>query len=101
MTGRRISKEVRERFWRDGYAIVPLDAGDAIDRVCDDDGDLVFDGGVEHYFRNTAEALWYGRQVWRGFLRAMDSLPPSSLTSGPEGAGDEAIHGGGPTGGRG
>jgi len=54
-----------------GYAIVPVEIGPELARVTDDDGDLIFSGGVEHFFRNDLEAHSYGKQVWRGFLRAL------------------------------
>ena len=76
-TGRHIeiTPELRERVAAMGYAIVPIELGALVARVTDDDGDRVFSGGTEHYFRNEGEGQWYGEQVWRGFLRAivMDS----------------------------
>jgi len=36
----------------------------------DGEGDVIFGGGVEHYFRTDDEACGYGRQVWQAMLDA-------------------------------
>jgi hypothetical protein len=51
-------------------ALVPREPTRAMLEALDDDGDRVWDGGVEHYFRNENEAFWYARQVWAAMLRA-------------------------------
>jgi hypothetical protein len=88
-----ITPELRAACARAGFAIVPIDPTDTVIlSVRDDDGDPVFDGGVEHYFRSEEEAVWFGKQVWRGLLRAMDSGDADAISS-QRGAGDEALHG--------
>lgn len=70
-----VPKEVLVQLAALGFVVVPfIAADDFLLAARDDDGALIFAGGVEHYFRNDAEACWYGRQVWRGLLRSlMDS----------------------------
>ena len=32
-------------------------------------GDIIFESGSEYYFRDDADALWFGRQVWAAMVR--------------------------------
>lgn len=58
-----------------GCALPILDLDGVVEQLRDDDGELIFAGGAEHYFRNDREAHWYGRQVLRAFIRAMMDSP--------------------------
>ena len=90
-----VSDELRADLARRGFAVVPLAPPlEAIASARDDDGDFIFAGGTEYYFRNDTEACWYGEQVWRGLVRSlMDSEPNECLASSPQGSDHEAIHG--------
>ena len=58
-----------------GMVIVPKEATDAILSARDTDGDEIWGGGTEHYFRNRTEGHWYGRQVWRAMVKAALESP--------------------------
>lgn len=53
-----------------GLVLVPLEPTKAMLEALDDDGDRIWDGSTEHYFRNEDEAFWYARQVWAAMVRA-------------------------------
>ena len=58
-----------------GFSVVPKEATEAILSARDSDGDEIFGGGTEHYFRNREEGHWYGRQVWTAMVKAaLESL---------------------------
>lgn len=65
-----ITAALRGGLLRQGLAIVPVEATPEILSARDDDGDVIFAAGNEHFFRNQEEANWYARQVWRGIAIA-------------------------------
>lgn len=65
-----LMEAARVAFAEQGLVLVPVEPDDRMLRAVDDDGDRIWDGGTEHYFRSEAEAFSYGRQVWRGMVRA-------------------------------
>lgn len=58
-----------------GFAIVPIEPTEEMLNAKDEDGDLIWAGGVEHYFRNDEEADWYARQVWKSMVSNAPGLP--------------------------
>lgn len=70
-----------------GFALVPQEPNEAMLSALDDDGEVIWGGGVEHYFRNDNEADWYGRQVWRAMVKAAQESA--------EAIPNEAVHRGG------
>lgn len=65
-----VDKATRAVLLKRGFAIVPIEATEGVLSATDPDGDLIWDGGAEHYFRNSDEARWYGRRVWRAMVSA-------------------------------
>lgn len=53
-----------------GLVLVPFEPTKAMLEALDDDGDRIWDGSTEHYFRSEDEAFWYARQVWAAMVRA-------------------------------
>lgn len=53
-----------------GLVLVPLEPTKAMLEALDGDGDRIWGGSTEHYFRNEDEAFWYARQVWAAMVRA-------------------------------
>ena len=58
-----------------GLVVVPAEVTEEMLHATDEDGDLIWAGGTERYFRNNDEAAWYARQVWHAMVKAeMNSL---------------------------
>jgi hypothetical protein len=50
--------------------LVPAEPTDEmLEAMTDADGDRIFESGTEYYFRDQADALWFGRQVWAAMVR--------------------------------
>ena len=50
--------------------LVPADPTDEmLAAMTDASGDIIFESGSEYYFRDKADALWFGRQVWAAMVR--------------------------------
>jgi hypothetical protein len=50
--------------------LVPAEPTDEmLEAMTDALGDKIFESGTEYYFRDQADALWFGRQVWAAMVR--------------------------------
>lgn len=67
---RAMMEAARIAFADHGLVLVPAEPTDAMLCAIDEDGDRIWDGGTEHFFRNEKEAFWYARQVWSAMVRA-------------------------------
>jgi hypothetical protein len=69
----------RIAFAEQDLVLVPRILTKEMLEAVDEDGDRIWDGGTEHYFRNENEAFWYARLVWSAMLRSAyrskDSAP--------------------------
>jgi len=76
MTGQCLAdeqlQEARRIFAERGLVLVPREPTEQMLSVRDEDGDQIWGGGVEHWFRNKEEAWWYGRQVWLAMVSAAE-----------------------------
>ncbi|MBM3576403.1 MAG: hypothetical protein FJX40_01820 [Alphaproteobacteria bacterium] len=57
-------------FHEQGFVLVPIDPTVDMLRALDDEGDRIWDGTTEHWFRNEEEAFWYARKVWKAMVNA-------------------------------
>lgn len=65
---RAMMEAARFAFADQGLVFVPAEPTHAMLYTIDDDGDRIWDGGTEDFFRNEEEALWYARQVWAAMV---------------------------------
>jgi hypothetical protein len=70
-----LCEAARRAFAEQGLILVPRNPTRAMLEALDRDGDRIWAGGTEHYFRNEDEAFWYAKQVWHAMIEAAQQIP--------------------------